>query len=79
MEITLPADLEAYIEGCVRGGAFASAAEFIGEAVRRKMEDDASMEERVLEAEQTPLSPLTREDLKSVRRVIREAPAPRTA
>jgi len=67
----LPADLEAYVEARVREGAFASADELIGEAVRRKMEDDIWMEEQVLEAEQTELSPLTLEDLQSVRRVIR--------
>lgn len=77
MEITLPSDLEAYVEGRVRGGAFASADEFIREAVRRKMEDDAWMEQKVIEAEQTDLSPLTPEDLQSVRRLIRQPRAPR--
>jgi hypothetical protein len=36
------------------------------------MEDDQWLEQKVLEAEQTALSPLTREDLQSVRRLIRE-------
>jgi len=79
MEITLPSDLEAYVEGRVREGAFTSASEFIREALRRKMEADAWMEQRVLEADQTELSPLTPEDLQSVRRLIRESRAPRTA
>jgi len=71
MEITLPPDLEAYVDQRVRGGAFGSATEFIQEAVRRKMENDSWMEQKVLEAEQGELSPLTREDLQAVRRSIR--------
>ena len=71
MNITLPAQLEAYVAERVREGAFASSAEFIEEAVRRKMEMDAWMEQKVLEAEQTELSPLAQEDLDSVRRLIR--------
>ena len=72
MEITLPPDLEAYVDQRVRGGAFVSATELIEEAVRRKMEEDSWMEQKVLEAEQSELSPLTREDLQSVRRLLRQ-------
>ena len=79
MEITLPPDLEAYVAQRVRGGAFVSAAELIQEAVRRKMENDSWMEQKVLEAEQSELSPLTREDLQSVRRSIRQPRATRTS
>ena len=79
MEITLPPDLEAYVHQRVRGGAFISAAEFIQEAVRRKMENDSWMEQKVLEAEQTELSPLTREDLESVRGLIRQPRATRAS
>jgi putative addiction module CopG family antidote len=79
MDITLPSDLESYVEQRVHGGAFASASELILEAVRRKMEDDAWMEQKVLEAEQTKISPLTREDLHSVRRLIRQPRATPTS
>ena len=72
MEIILPPDLEAYVDERVRGGAFVSATEFIQEAVRRKMENDSWMEQKVLEAEQSELSSLTREDLLSVRSSIRQ-------
>jgi Arc/MetJ-type ribon-helix-helix transcriptional regulator len=72
MNITLPPQLEAYVEERVRQGAFASSNEFIEEAVRRKIEMDAWMEQKVIEAEQTDLSPLTQEDLDSVRRLIRQ-------
>jgi Arc/MetJ-type ribon-helix-helix transcriptional regulator len=79
MEITLPPDLAAYVDQRVRGGAFASAKELIEEAVRRKMEGDSWMEQKVMEAEQTELSPLTREDLQSVRGLIRQPRATRTS
>jgi hypothetical protein len=56
-----------------------SAKELIQEAVRRKMAEDSWMEQKVLEAEQTELSPLTREDLQSVRRLIRQPCAARNS
>ena len=71
MSITLPPQLEAYVVKQVRAGAFTSSEEFFEEAVRRKMEMDAWMEQKVLEAEGTEISPLTQEDLDSVRRLIR--------
>ncbi|MGD0411532.1 MAG: ribbon-helix-helix domain-containing protein [Verrucomicrobiota bacterium] len=79
MEITLPPELEAYVDQRVRGGAFVSATELIEEAVRRKMEEDSWMEQKVLEAEQSELSPLTREDLQSVRRLLRQPRATRAS
>jgi putative addiction module CopG family antidote len=79
MEIMLPPDLESYVDRSVRRGAFSSASEFIQEAVRRKMEEDAWMEEKVLEAEESELSPLTRDDLNSVRDLIRQPRATRAS
>jgi Arc/MetJ-type ribon-helix-helix transcriptional regulator len=79
MEITLSPDLEAYVDQRVRGGAFVSAAEFVQEAVRRKMENDSWMEQKVLEAEASELSPLTPEDLQSVRRLIPQPRATRAS
>ena len=79
MEITLRPDLAAYVDQRVRGGAFVSATELIEEAVRRKMEEDSWMEQKVLEAEQSELSPLTREDLQSVRRLLRQPRATRAS
>lgn len=72
MNITLPPQLEAYVTERVRAGAFASPAEFVEEAVRRKIEADAWMEQKALEGEETELSPLTQEDLDSVRCLIRQ-------
>jgi putative addiction module CopG family antidote len=77
MDITLPPDLESYVDQSVRRGAFTSANELIQEALRRKMEEDAWMEQKVLEAEESDLTPLTREDLKSVRDLIRQPRATR--
>jgi putative addiction module CopG family antidote len=79
MDITLPPDLESYVDQSVRRGAFTSANELIQEAVRRKMEEDAWMEQKVMEAEESELSPLTREDLESVRRLIRQPRATRAS
>jgi Arc/MetJ-type ribon-helix-helix transcriptional regulator len=79
MEITLPAELAAYVDKRVREGASVSATEFIQEAIRRKMESDAWMEEKMIEAEQSELSALTGEDLDSVRRLIRQPRATRTS
>jgi Arc/MetJ-type ribon-helix-helix transcriptional regulator len=79
MDITLPSDLVAYIDQSVRRGAFTSANELIQEAVRRKMEEDAWFEQKVIEAEQTEISPLTREDLQSVRGLINQPGAARTS
>jgi len=79
MDITLPPDLESYVDQSVRRGAFTSANELIQEAVRRKMEEDAWMEEKVLEAEESELTPLTPEDLKSVRDLIRQPRATRAS
>jgi Arc/MetJ-type ribon-helix-helix transcriptional regulator len=78
MENTLPPDLEAYVDQRAGGGAFVSATEFIQEAVRRKMENDPWVEQKVLEAEQGELSPLTLEDLQSVRHSIRQPRATRS-
>jgi Arc/MetJ-type ribon-helix-helix transcriptional regulator len=73
MEIILPPELEAYVEGRVRGGLFASSDEFISEAIRRKMEQDTWTEEKLVEAERTELSSLTKEDLESARNLIKRA------
>lgn len=67
MDITLAPELEVYVRQRVSGGAFLSASELIQDAVRRRMEEDAWMEQKVLEAEQTELSVLTPDDLQSIR------------
>ena len=79
MNITLPAELESYIEESVRGGAFASASEFVAAAARRQMQEETWFEQKVLEGLEGPVTPLTREDLDSVRNLARQARAGKAA
>lgn len=75
MNITLPTELESYIEESVRSGAFASASEFVAAAARRQMQEEAWFEQKVLEGLAGPVTPLTHEDLDSVRNIVRQARA----
>ena len=79
MNITLPIELESYIDENVRSGAFASASEFVAAAARRQMQEEAWFEEKVLEGLEGPVTPLTREDLDSVRNLVRQARARKAA
>jgi Arc/MetJ-type ribon-helix-helix transcriptional regulator len=79
MKITLPAEVEDYIEQRVRSGAFASESEFVEAAVLRQMQEEKWVEGRVIEGLQEPATPLTSEDLDSVREIVRKARARRTA
>jgi putative addiction module CopG family antidote len=76
MNITLPADLESYIEQSVRSGAFDSASEFVAAAARRQMQEEAWFEQKVLEGLEGPVTPLTREDLDSVRDIVKARARP---
>lgn len=73
MNITLPPELESYIEQTVRSGVFASASEFFETAARRQMQEEAWFEQKVLEGLDGAVTPLTREDLESVRDIARKA------
>jgi len=75
MNVTLSPELEAYIEQSVRDGAFASASEFVEAAARRQMQEEAWFEQKVMEGLKGPVTPLTREDLDSVRDIARKARA----
>jgi putative addiction module CopG family antidote len=75
MNVTLPPELEAYIEQSVRTGAFASASEFVEAAARRQMQEEAWFEQKVLDGLQGSVTPLTRRDLDSVRDIARKASA----
>ena len=72
MNITLPPELESYIEQTVRSGVFTSASEFFEAAARRQMQEEAWFEQKVMEGLDGPVTPLTREDLKSVRDIARK-------
>ena len=73
MNVVLPPELEAYIEQSVRSGAFASASEFVEAAARRQMQEEQWFEDKVMEGLQGPITPLTRQDLDSVRGIVRKA------
>jgi putative addiction module CopG family antidote len=75
MNVILPPELEAYIEESVRSGAFASASEFVEAAARRQMQEETWFEQKVMEGLQGPITPLTPEELESVRDIVRKARA----
>lgn len=79
MKIELTAETEAYIEETVRSGAFASPSEFVESAARRQMQEEAWFEQKVLEGLQGPITPLTQDDLNSVRDIVRKARAGKSA
>lgn len=73
MNIDLSPETESYIERTVQSGAFASVSEFVEAAARRQMQEEAWFQEKVLEGLEGPITPLTQEDLDSVRDIIRKA------
>jgi putative addiction module CopG family antidote len=75
MNITLTPQTESYIEQSVRSGAFVSASEFVEAAALRQMQEEAWFEQKVLEGLEGPVTPLTPEDLFSVREIARKARA----
>ena len=75
MNITLPAEVAAYIGQRVRSGAFNSEHEFVEAAVLRQMQEEQWLEERVVEGLQGPVTPLTSDDLASVREIVKQARA----
>lgn len=79
MNITLPIEVEGYIEQRVRSGAFASESEFVEAAVLRQMQEERWMEDRVVEGLAGPVTPLTRDDLAVAREIVRKARARHTA
>jgi Arc/MetJ-type ribon-helix-helix transcriptional regulator len=79
VNITLPTDVEGYIEKRVRSGAFASESEFVEAAVLRQMQEEQWIEQRVIEGLAGPVTPLTRDDLATVRELVRKARARRAA
>jgi Arc/MetJ-type ribon-helix-helix transcriptional regulator len=71
MKVELTPETEAYIEERVRSGAFASASEFVEKATRRQMQEETWFEQKVIKGLQGQITPLTREDLQSVRNIVR--------
>jgi Arc/MetJ-type ribon-helix-helix transcriptional regulator len=79
MKVELSPETEAYIDGSVRAGAFASASEFVEAAARRQMQEEAWFEQKVLEGLAGTVTPLTPDDLESVRDIPRKARAGKSA
>lgn len=73
MKIELTPETEAYIEASVRNGAFATPSEFVEAAARRQMQEEVWFEQQVLQGLEGPVTPLTSEDLESVRSIARKA------
>ena len=73
MKVELTPETEAYIEASVRSGAFATASEFVEASARRQMQEEAWFEQKVLKGLEGPVTPLTEEDLESVREIARKA------
>lgn len=73
MKIELKPETEAYIEASLNSGAFASASEFIEAAVQRQKQEEVWFEQKVIEGMKGPVTPLTKEDLDSVRDLVRKA------
>lgn len=71
VKIELTAETESYIEESVRSGAFASPSEFVEAAARRQMQEEAWFEQKVLEGLEGTITPLTKEDLNSVRDIVK--------
>jgi Arc/MetJ-type ribon-helix-helix transcriptional regulator len=73
MNVNLPPEVERYIEQRVRDGAFSSPSEFVTAAAQRQMQEETWFEQRVLAGLEGPVTPLTAEDLSSVRAIARNA------
>ena len=73
MKVELTPETEAYIESTVRSGAFATASEFLEAAARRQMQEESWFEQKVLEGLEGSVSPLTKDDLESVRGIVKKA------
>jgi Arc/MetJ-type ribon-helix-helix transcriptional regulator len=79
VKIELSPETEAYIEGSVRAGAFASASEFIEAVARRQMQEEAWFEQKVLAGLEGMVTLLTPGDLESVRDIVGKARAEKSA
>lgn len=79
MKIELKPETEAYIEASLSSGAFATASEFVEAAVQRQKQEESWFEQKVLEGLKGPVTPLTKEDLDSVRDLVRKAHDRKTA
>lgn len=73
IQLSLSPETEAYIAQRVREGVFASASEFVEAAARRQMQEETWFESRVVEGLKGTATPLSSEELQSVRDIVRKA------
>lgn len=74
MNVTLPPELERYVESKVKCGLYQSESEVIREGLRLMWErDQTRIEGLLLESENSEESPLTQEDWKELRNRVKSA------
>jgi putative addiction module CopG family antidote len=71
MSISLPPELQAYVESRTLAGSYATPEEVVGEAVRRMMVEEARHEAAVVEGLRDEQSPLTQANMDEVRKLAR--------
>lgn len=73
MTITLPPRMDEVVARRARAAGFSTPDEFVSDSMERILAEDARHEAAVLEGLHSEVSPLTREDLDSVRGIARQA------
>lgn len=73
MTITLPPRMDELVARRARAAGFSTPDEFVSDSMERILAEDARHEAAVLEGLHSEVSPLTREDLDSVRGIARQA------
>ena len=73
MTITLPPRMDEVVARRARAAGFSTPDEFVSDSMERILAEDAQHEVAVLEGLRSEISPLTREDLDSVRSIARQA------
>ena len=73
MTVTLPPRMDEVVARRARAAGFSTPDEFVSDSMERILAEDARHEAAVLEGLHSEVSPLTREDLDSVRGIARQA------
>ena len=81
MNISLRRAQKSYVDDRVAGGGYGSVSDYIRELIRRDQKDQnrAALEQRLLEAMDSPTSEMTAEDWARIRRSVLERSAERDA
>ena len=73
MTITLPPRMDEVVSRRARAAGFSTPDEFVSDSMERILAEEARHEAAVLGGVRSEVSPLTREDLDSVRSIARQA------